>query len=92
MTLIEIISWLIDPDYLRLMPAPDRSLPPPWILLAGLFVDHVAVPTNFQGLTTVTLVGRHELDAAVAVLVVVPVDKRRHPLTGLELAGERLTR
>ena len=39
-----------------------------------------------------TLLRRYELDAAVAVLLVVPVDKRRHPLTGLVLAGERLTR
>ena len=37
-------------------------------MLAGLLVDHGTVPTNFQGLTTVTLLGRHELDAAVAVL------------------------
>ena len=39
-----------------------------------------------------SLLGRDELHPAVAVLVVVPVDKRRHPLTGLVLAVERLTR
>jgi hypothetical protein len=39
-----------------------------------------------------TLLRRYELDAAVTVPVVVPVDKRHHPLTGLALAGERLTR
>lgn len=44
------------------------------------------------GLTVVTLLRRYELDTAVAVLVVVPVDKRRQPLTGLVLAGEWLTR
>ena len=37
---------------------------------------------NLAGLTAVTLLRRYELDAAVAVLVVVPVHKRRHPLTG----------
>jgi hypothetical protein len=43
-------------------------------------------------LTAVTLLGRHEFDAAGAVLVVVPLDERCQPLTGLVLAGERLTR
>ena len=33
--------------------------------------------------------GRHELDAAMAVPVDVPVDKRGHPLTGCLLTGER---
>ena len=47
---------------------------------------------DLHGLTAVTLLRRYELDTAVAVLVVVPVDKRRHPLTGLVFAGERLTR
>jgi len=33
------------------------------------------MPTNLDGLSAVTLLRRHELDAAVAVLVVVPIDK-----------------
>ena len=57
-------------------------------MLAALFVDHGAVPTNTQGLTTVTLVGRQELDAAVPVLVVVPVYEPGHPLTGLVFRGK----
>jgi len=57
-------------------------------VLAGLFVDHGAVPTNFQDLTAVTLLGRHDLDAAMAVLVVVPVDERGHPLAGLVFGGK----
>jgi hypothetical protein len=36
----------------------------------------------------VALLGRDELDAAVAVTVVVPVEKRRHPQAGLLSAGE----
>ncbi len=60
--------------------------------MAGLFIDDSAVAADLYGLTAVTLLGRHEFDAAVAVLVVVPVDERCHPLTGLILAGERLTR
>jgi hypothetical protein len=59
--------------------------------LAGLFIDDSAVAAYLYGLTAVTLLGRHEFDAAVAVLVVVPVDERCHPLKGLDLAGERLT-
>jgi hypothetical protein len=41
------------------------------------------VTANLAGLTAVTLLRRYELDAAVAVLVVVPVDERGNPLTGL---------
>ena len=32
--------------------------------------------------------GRHELDAAVAVPVVVPIDKRSHPLARIVFAGK----
>ena len=38
---------------------------------------------DLHSLAIVTLLGRHEFDAAVAVLVVVPIDERGHPLTGL---------
>ena len=60
--------------------------------LAGLFIDESSVAADLYGLTAVTLLGRHEFDAAGAVLVVVPLDERCQPLTGLVLAGERLTR
>ena len=52
-------------------------------MLACLFVDDSPVTTDIHGLATVSLHRSHELDAAVAVLVVVPVDERGHPLTGL---------
>ena len=42
---------------------------------SGLFVDDKAVPADLHGLTVVTLQWGHELDAAVAVTMVVPVDK-----------------
>ena len=45
---------------------------------------------DLNRITVVTLDGRHELDAAVAVLVVVPVDERHHPLTGLVFGGKWL--
>ncbi len=60
--------------------------------LGGLFIDDSAVPADLYGLTAVTLLGRHEFDAVVAILVILPVDERCHPLTGLVLGGERLTR
>ena len=43
--------------------------------LAGLFIDESSVAADLYGLTAVTLLGRHEFDAAVAVLVVVPVNE-----------------
>ncbi len=56
--------------------------------LAGQLVDDSTVPADFQGLAAVALIWRDELDAAVAVLVVVPVDERRHPQAGLLSAAE----
>jgi hypothetical protein len=46
------------------------------------------VTTDLDGLSAVAVMGRHELDTAVAVPMVVPVDKRGHPLAGLVLAGK----
>jgi len=57
--------------------------------LACLFVDGAPVPADFHGLAAVALVGRHELDAAVAVPVVVPIHKRGHPQAGVLLARKR---
>jgi hypothetical protein len=58
------------------------------VSLASLLVDDSAVTTDLDGLTAVTLLRRHELDAAVVVPMVVPIDKRRDPLAGLVLAGK----
>jgi len=54
--------------------------------LAGSFVDDTAVTADLHGLAIVTLLRRHEFDAAVAVLVVVPVDELGDPLTSGLLA------
>ena len=56
--------------------------------LAGSFVDDSAVTADLHGLAIVTLLGRHEFDAAVAVLVVVPVDELGDPLTRLFFGGK----
>ena len=56
--------------------------------LFGFFVDNGSAPADFHRLAAVALVSRDELDAAVAVTVVVPVDERRHPQTGLLNVGK----
>lgn len=43
---------------------------------------------DLHSLAIVTLLGRHEFDAAVAVLVVVPVDELGDPLTRLFFGGK----
>jgi hypothetical protein len=43
--------------------------------LACLFVDDSPVAAYLHSITVVALMGRHKLDAAVAVLMVVPVRK-----------------
>ena len=45
---------------------------------------------DLHSLPSVTSLGRHEFDAAVAVLVVVPIDERSHPLTSLLFGGKWL--
>ena len=63
-----------------------------WIGLLDSFIDDTAVVADLHGLAIVTLQGRHEFDAAVAVLVVLPVNELGDPMTGLGLATERFTR
>jgi hypothetical protein len=43
---------------------------------------------DLHGISTMALVESNELDTAVAVLVVVPVNKHRHPLAGSLRARE----
>jgi len=62
------------------------------MLLTGLFLDDSTVPADFQGLAAVALVGLHELDAAVAMPVVVAIHKRGHPKVGELRAGKGPTR
>ena len=51
--------------------------------LAGLFIHDRTVPADLRSLAIVTLLRRHEFDPAVPVPMVVPVDERSDPLTGL---------
>ena len=46
------------------------------------------VMVDFQIITVVALLERRELDAAVEVPMVLPIYKRRHPLTRGLLVGE----
>jgi hypothetical protein len=58
--------------------------------LASSFIADSTVTADLHGLAIVTLLGRHELDAAVAVLVVVPIDELNDPLTRLFFGGKWL--
>ena len=51
--------------------------------LAGLFIHDRTVPADLFCLTIMTLLRRHEFDPAVPVPMVVPVDERSDPFTGL---------
>jgi len=57
---------------------------------SGAFIDQQAVLADGAGLAAVALLRRDEVDAAVAVLVDLPLHERRSPLTGLLLAGKGL--
>jgi hypothetical protein len=57
--------------------------------LTGLVVNLGTALADFNGSAAMALVRRHEFDAAVAVSVVVPVDKRHHPSAGLAFAAKR---
>ena len=78
----------IDPDHLRLTPAAGAAAPAEGVPLASLLVDTGAVTTEFNGLTAVALIRRHEPDGTVAVPVVVPVHECTGPAAGLLLAAE----
>jgi len=80
--------WWIDPDDLRLTPAACVAAPAAGLTLTGQVVDLRSLATNFNGFSAVALIGRHEPDAAVAVLVVVPVHERQYPGAGLLHAAE----
>ena len=51
-----------------------------WVPLTCLLVDDSTVAADLQNITVVALVRRHELYAAVAMPMVVPINKRHHPL------------
>jgi len=56
--------------------------------LTGLFIDLSTVAADLNSLTAMALLRRHKLDAAVAVLVVIPVHKLGNPLAGLLFIAE----
>jgi hypothetical protein len=72
-------SGMVDLDHLGLLPAawwPAPALRMPAVsLLVGLLTDGA----DRIGLAVVTLIGRHILDAAVAMLAVVPLHKAINP-------------
>jgi len=57
--------------------------------LTGLFIKISTLFANCYRLTAMPLLRRNEFDAAMAVLVVIPIHKRRNPLAGFFFAAER---
>ena len=56
--------------------------------LTGLFIDVSTLAADPNSLTAMPLLRRNEFDAAMAVLVVIPIHKRRNPLAGFFFAAE----
>ena len=83
-----LLRWLVYPHFFGLAPAAGASAPARWIDTACGFVDLGSLLANCLCGSAVALVGRHEFDAAVTVLVVVPINERHHPFAGLLLAGK----
>ena len=48
-----------------------------------------SLAADLNSLTAMTLLRRNEFDAAMAVLVVIPIHKRGNPLAGIFFAAER---
>jgi len=72
------------------MPTPGVSAPACWIRSAGVLIDLSTLLANGDGRSAVSLNGCQELDAAVPVPMVVPVDECSDPLTGLFFGGKGL--
>jgi hypothetical protein len=85
-----VVRWRrIDPDNLRLTPAASAAAPAAGMPLASLLVDAGALLADCICLASMALIGCHEPDAAVTVLVVGPIHKCRHPGAGLLDASAR---
>jgi len=64
------------------MPAAGGSTPAEWLTWMGELVDAGSEAADFNGFLSVALRWRHEPDAAVGVLIVVPAHKCCHPAAG----------
>ena len=84
----EIISWRVDPHHFWLPPTACGCCPAPGMKLASLFIKISSLFANCYCLTAIPLLRRNEFDAAMAVLVVIPIHKRRNPLAGFFFAAE----
>ena len=59
-----------------MIPTSGGSAPTPWMSLTGQLVDTGPLAADVNGFSAVALRRRHEPDAAVAVLIVVPGGSR----------------
>ena len=62
--------------------------PPPGMALTGLFIKINTLFANCYRHAAMPLLRRNEFDAAMAVLVVIPIHKRSNPLAGFFFAAE----
>jgi len=71
-----------------LEPVAGAPAPASWIGLAGGLIDLNSLLANDLGCSTVSMMGRHEFDVAVAVPLVVPIHKCSYPFACFVLAGK----
>jgi len=61
--------------------------PPLEVCNAGLFIGLETLAADLNSLTAMPLLRRNGFDAAMAVLMVVPIHKKRNPLAGVFFAA-----
>jgi len=71
----EIISWRVDPYHFWLAPTAWGTSPPLGMVLTGLFINMVSLSADLHSLNAMPLLRLNKFDAAMAVLVVIPINK-----------------
>jgi len=80
----------VKPNLVGYLPRAWRPFPAQRMALPRLRVDFPPLPQNGVGNAAVALCQRHEFQAAMFVLVVVPLHEFQHPFAHLNDAAERL--
>ena len=73
---------LIDPDDFWLFPAANVAAPACGMERIRFLIGSGALPADGICLTVMALIGRHVLDATMAMIAVVPGDECQNPLAG----------
>ena len=77
------MGGLVYPHHFWLAPTAWGTSPPPGMALTGLFIKISTLFANCYRLAVMPLLGRHKFDAAMAVLMVVPINKGGNPFADL---------